>query len=193
MPNLINDIILRQLSTDFASAEGMVIVSMNGLTVRETEDLRESLAESGVRLRMVRNRLARLALEKRGFSVSEELFGGNVGCAWGSTEDAIRVAKVFAMAVRSADPKRKGKLAFRGGVFEGSLLDAPAAAALAELPGKDELRAQLLGLLSGPARALATVLQAPGVSIARVLDARVRSGEVGETPETPAPETPPSA
>ena len=182
MPNLINEIILRQLTDEFARAEGMVIVSLTGLTVSETEDLRIALAERGVRLRMVRNRLARLALKSRGLEAGEELFGGNVACAWGSSEDTVKIAKVVADAVRKADPKKKAKLAFRGGFFEGGLLDSKGAADLAALPGKDELRAMLLGLISGPARSLATLVQAPGASLARVLQARVKKNEA----ETPA-------
>lgn len=177
MPNQINEIIVRQLSDEFARAEGIVIVSLSGLTVEETENLRNSLAEHGVRLRMVRNRLAKLALEKRGLVVSDTLFQGSVACAWGSSEDAIRVAKVVAKAARSADPKKTSKLAFQGGFFEGNLLDARSAAALAELPGKNELRAMLLCLLSGPARSLATLLAAPGSSLARVVQARGVKGE----------------
>lgn len=177
MPNLITEIIVRQLSDEFARAEGLVIVSLNGLTVAETENLRNSLAESGVRLRMVRNRLARIALKNRGIETGKDLFGGNVACAWGSSEDAIRVAKVVAKAVKAADPKKGGKLAFRGAYFEGNVLDAASAAALAEMPGKDELRGMLLGLLSGPARSLAVLLQAPGASLARLLQAHVDKGE----------------
>jgi large subunit ribosomal protein L10 len=177
MPNLINEIVVRQLSDEFARAEGMVVLSLSGLTVEETESLRDSLAETGVRLRMVRNRLATLALEKRGVKLSEEVLAGNVACAWGSSEATIKIAKVVKKAVKGRDPKKKGKLAFRGGFFEGNPLDARAAEALAELPGKDELRAMLLGLLSGPARSLATLLHAPGSSLARVLDAHAKKGE----------------
>ena len=139
MPNQINEIIVRQLSDEFARAEGMVIVSLSGLTVAETEDLRNALAERGVRLRMVRNRLARLALKNRGLEAGDELFNGSVACAWGSSEDAINVAKVVSKAAKRADPKKKAKLAFKGGFFEGNLLDARSAAALADLPGKNEL------------------------------------------------------
>jgi len=177
MPNLINDIIVRQLSDEFARAEGMVIVSLTSMTVQQTEGLRDQLAERGVRLRMVRNRLARLALEQKGFKPSDDLFGGSVACAWGSSEDAINVAKVVTKAARALDPKKPAKLGFRGGFFEGSLLDAKAAAALAELPGKNELRAQMLGLLSGPARALVTLLAGPGSSLVRVVQAKVDKGE----------------
>jgi len=186
MPNVINEIIVRQLSDEFTRAEGMVIVSLTGLTVEETENLRTALAERGVRLRMVRNRLARLALKNRGLEAGVELFGGNVACAWGSSEDTIKIAKAVAQAVKRVDPKRKtARVAFRGGFFEGNLLDAKAAAALAELPGKDELRAMLLGLINGPARSLAVLVQAPGASIARVLQAHATKGGASE----PAPGT----
>ena len=182
MPNLINEIIVRQLSDEFARAEGMVIVSLSGLTVEATENLRDSLAENGVRLRMVRNRLARLALKNRGLDVGEDLFVGNVACAWGSSEDAIRIAKAVAKAVKANDPKKGGKVAFRGGVFEGSLLDAKSTAALADLPGKDELRATLLGLLSAPARSLAVLLQANSSSVVRVLQGRADKGDAAPAP-----------
>jgi len=181
MPNQINEIIVRQLSDEFARAEGMVIVSLSGLTVAETEDLRDALAASGVRLRMVRNRLAVLALKSRGMQPSEELFSGSVACAWGTTEEAIQVAKVVSKAQKKADPKRKAKLTFKGGFFEGNLLDAKSAAALAEMPGKNELRAMLLGVLSAPARSLVTLLAAPGSSLARAVQARVDKGESAPT------------
>jgi len=169
MPNLINDCIVRQLSDDFGRAEGMVIVSLNGLSVAETEGLRNSLAEHGVRLRMVRNRLARMALKQRGFDAPRELFQGNVACAVGSTEEAILAAK----AVQGSEARKLGKAAFRGGLLEGNLLDAAAAAALASLPGKNELRSKLLSAISGPARGLVGLINAPGASLARVLSARV--------------------
>jgi large subunit ribosomal protein L10 len=181
MPNLINDIVVRQLSDEFARAEGMVIVSLSGLTVMETENLRDSLAERGVRLRMVRNRLAKLALKNRGLEASDEILSGSVACAWGTSEDAINVAKVVQKAVKAADPKKGTKLAFKGGFFEGAMMDAKQVAALADLPGKSELRAKMLGVLSGPARSLATLLAANGSSLVRVMQAKVDKGEPAAT------------
>jgi large subunit ribosomal protein L10 len=168
MANLINEIIVRQLSDEFARAEGLVVVSVKGLTVAETETLRESLAETGLRLRIVRNRLARLALKNRGFDAPEDLFLGNVACAWGSSEEAISAAKV----IQRSDARKAGKVAFQGGFFEDSLLAARETAALAELPGKQELRAMMLGVISAPARNLVGLVAAPGSSLARVLQAR---------------------
>ena len=188
MPNLINEIIVRQLSDEFARAEGMVIVSLKGLTVEESEGLRDTLAERGVRLRVVRNRLARLALKNRGLDTPEDLFLGCVACAWGSSEDAINVAKV----VQGSPVRKTGKVAFQGGFFEGSLLDAKGTAALAELPGKNELRAATLSLLCGPARSLAILVHAPGSSLARVLKAHAEKAE-GEKAEGEKAEAAPSA
>jgi len=187
MPNLINEIIVRQLSDDFARAEGMVVLQVKGLTVAETETLRDTLAERGVRLRVVRNRLARLALKQRGLETPEDLFLGNVACAWGTSEQAINVAK----AVKGSEAKKTGKLAFKGGFFEGAVLDAKSTAALAELPGKDELRSMMLQLLNAPARQLATLLAAPGSSLVRVLNAHAEKAPAA-APEA-APEAAPQA
>ena len=173
MPNIINKLIVKELSDAFESAEGMVICSVQGLTVEETEVLRDSLAEHGVRLRMVRNRLAKIALKDRGIEPPKDMLVGNIACAWGSPEAAINAAKVL----HKSPARKEGKVTFRGGLFEGELLDAKEATGLAALPGKDELRGMMVGLLAAPARNLVGLLAAPGGSLARVLQARVDKGE----------------
>ena len=172
MPNIINEMIVRELTDAFADAEGMVVVSLAGLTVAETEGLRNSLAEQGVRLRMVRNRLAKIALKERGLEAPKDLLTGNVAMAWGTPEDTIHAAKVL---VKSPE-KKAGKVVMRGGLLEGNLLGPEEATNLAELPGKQELQAMMLGVLSAPARQLVGLLAAPGGSLARVLQARVDEG-----------------
>ena len=175
MPNVINEMIVRELSDSFKDAEGMLIVSLGGLTVSETEDLRDGLAEKGVHLRMVRNRLAKRAMAASGKEVPADLFLGNVAMAWGDVETAIDAAKV----VSKSQAKKDGKIAVRGGLLEGNLLDAAEAAHLAKLPGRDELRAMMLGAISGPARGLVGLLAAPGGAMARVIQARVDAGAEG--------------
>lgn len=173
MPNLINKMVVREMTDVLAGAEGMVMVSLSGLTVAETEGLRNELAGEGVRLLMVRNRLAKLALKEHGFDVPDDLFVGNVAMAWGTAEDAIHAARVL----YRSDERKAGKVALRGGVLDGGLLSADQAAALSDLPTRDQLRAQLLGVISGPARALVCLLNAPPSALARVLQARVDKGQ----------------
>jgi len=174
MPNIVNNLGLAELKSAFGDAEGMLFFSMAGLTMEENEVLRGAMFESGAQVRLVRNRLAMLALADRGLEVDSGVFKGNVAIAWGNAEAAIGAAKVVS---ESKALRKEGKLDVRGGVLEGNLLDANDAAALANVPDRHTLQAMLLGAISGPARSLATVLDANQSSLARVLQARVDQGE----------------
>lgn len=169
MPNIVNKLTLKELSTSWKDAEGMLFFSMAGLTMEENEELRGALFESGATVKMVRNRVAMLALAENGFEVDKGTFSGNVAVAWGDAEATIGAAKV----VTGSKLKKDGKIGVRGGVLEGNLLGASDAAALSDVPDRPTLQAKLLGCISGPARGLVTVLDANQSSLARVLQARV--------------------
>jgi len=183
MPNLVNRLVAEEYEKTFGQAGGMVIVSMAGLTVKELEALRASLAERGVQLRLVRNKLARRALAGRGLEMGEEVFRGNVAVAFGAGEAAVLAAKVLT----APEIRKAGKLSLRAGVLEGSVLGAADATALADVPDRQTLRAQLLGVLQGPMRALAVSIQALPAGLARVLQARVDQAPPSEAPEAPEP------
>lgn len=169
MPNIVNKLIYSELTDAFSKAEGMVFFTMAGLTMEENEELRGTLATKGAEVRMVRNRVAQKALKANGLEVDAEMFKGNVAVAWGDAEAALGVAK----AVTESPLKKAGKVGMRGGVLEGNVLGASDAAALADVPDRPTLQAQLLGVISGPARSLVTVLDANQSSLARVLQARI--------------------
>lgn len=172
MPNVVKQMMIRELSRELKDAEGMLVVSMSGLTVAETEVLRDKLAEASVPLRMVPNRLARIALKDRGLEPPADLFKGNVAISWGGPEAAIHAAKVM----KEAPARKDGRLAYLGGLLEGNFLGATDAASMAEMPGRDELRSKILGCLSGPARGLVVCLAGPGSGLARVIQARIDKG-----------------
>ncbi len=180
MPNVVKQMMVRELSQELKDAQGMLMVAMSGLTVAETEDLRDKLAEGHVPLRMVTNRLARIALKERGLEAPAGFFKGNVALAWGGPEAAIHAAKVM----KQAPARKDGRLAYLGGVLEGAFLGAKDAAAMAEMPGKQELRAKIVSCLAGPARGLVTCLAGPGGGLARVLQAHADKG----APEPDAPQ-----
>lgn len=169
MPSVVNEMAVQELTADFKKAEGLVVLGMPGLTMVENEAMRGNLAKRGVQVRMVANKLALLALKNCGHEFPKEMFKGVVGVAYGSTEQTIEAAKFL---VSDADLTKAGKVAVRGGLLEGNVLGADDARALADVPSKDELRAKLLGLFSGPARALVTLTAAPGSSFARALQAK---------------------
>ena len=168
MPNLVNRLVVQELTQELASAEGMLVVSFGGLTVKESEGLRGSLAKQGIALRMIRNSLARRVLAERGFELSPEMLAGNTAIAYGRTEAAIHAAKLMT----SPEVKKAGKIQVRAGVLEGRLLGAEDAAALAGVPDRPTLHAKILGCLVGPSRGIVGTLNAVPASLVRLLQAR---------------------
>jgi large subunit ribosomal protein L10 len=168
MPSLVNRLVVGELARDLGKAEGMVLLSFGGLTVKESESLRGKLAAKGIQVRMVRNALARRVLAERGLDVEEALLTGNTAIAWGNSEAAIHTAKVAS----EADVKKAGKVKIRAGVLDGKLLGAKDALALASVPDKKTLRAMILGCLSGPARGLVATLNGLPGGLTRVVHAR---------------------
>lgn len=171
MPNLVNRMVVHQMTEELSHVEGLLVVSFGGLTVAETEVLRDQLAEKGVSFRMVRNKLARRVLAERGVELDGDALAGNTALAYGGLEATIGAAKVL----NAPEVKKAKKVHFKAGFFEGQVLDAAGAAALADVPDRDALNAMLLGVINGPARGLAVVLQAVPAAVARVLQARAET------------------
>lgn len=173
MPNLIKKLVTAEYKPAFEGAGGMLIVSMAGLTVEESGSLRGSLDNGDLQFKMVKNSLARRVLTESGYEFGDDVLEGNIAIAWGSAESAIHAAKVVSGSKMCKD----GRLTVRAGVLDGSVLNESDARALAKVPDKDTLRAQLVGLLQGPARGLAATLAATPGAIARVLQAHADQGD----------------
>jgi large subunit ribosomal protein L10 len=176
MPNEVNTLIHKDLVKRFEEAEGAVMVSYAGLTVKEDSELRDNLAAQGVEFQMVRNSLAKRVMNERGYEFPDDLFSGNTAIAWGDAESTIGAAKVFT----DKEVKKAGKVTVKAGLFEGRLLGKSEAIALAEIPDKDTLRAMILGVLSGPSRSLVRVIAGVPGGLARVVQAHVDAGESSE-------------
>jgi large subunit ribosomal protein L10 len=186
MPSLVKKLITSEYEREFAKADGMVVVAMERVTVKELEKLRRQMVPHGVRLRMVRNSLVRRVLKERGLQFSDGVIAGNVGFAYGTAEAAIHAAKLLT----TPEIKKSGKLALRGGMLENTVLSPADTAALAKVPDKNTLRSQLIGCIQGPSRSLVSLLNANQSSVVRVLQARV--DQAPPAPESPAESTPAS-
>lgn len=149
-----------------ASAHSAVAAEYRGLTVSEMTELRKQARESGVYLRVVKNTLARRAVEGTDFECMQEGLQGPLVLAF-SQEDpgaAARVVKAFA--------KDHDKLVARLVSIGGAVLPSSDLERLASLPTLDEARAMLLGVLQAPASKLVRTLAEPAASLARVIAAR---------------------
>lgn len=153
------------------SATSMIVVTHNtGLTVAEATDLRRRMRAAGVTYKVAKNRLAHLALEGTPFDGIKPMLTGPTALAW--SKDAVAAAKA---AVDFA--KANEKFVLVGGALGAQTLDASGVRALAELPGLDELRARIVGMIATPATRVAGVLQGSAGQLARVFGAFAKKGE----------------
>ena len=149
-----------------ASAHSAVAAEYRGLTVSEMTELRKQAREGGVYLRVVKNTLARRAVEGTDFECMQEGLQCPLVLAF-SQEDpgaAARVVKAFA---KDHDKLVAKLIAIGGAVLPSSDLER-----LASLPTLDEARAMLLGVMQAPASKLVRTLAEPAASLARVIAAR---------------------
>jgi large subunit ribosomal protein L10 len=149
-----------------ASAQSAIAAEYRGLSVAQMTQLRVKARSEGVYVRVIKNTLARRAVEGTEFECLKEALKGPVVLAF-SREDpgaAARIVKEFA--------KTNDKLVTRAVVVGGALYGAADLDRLASLPTLDQARAMLLGVLEGPLTKLARTLAEPGALVARVLAAR---------------------
>jgi large subunit ribosomal protein L10 len=154
----------------FDKMTSAVFLDFKGMTVEEVSKLRTEFRKSGVEYRVVKNTLVKQALKDKPWGkVLTDTLKGMTGVAW-SYEDPSAAAKVV-----KAFRKDNEKLQIKAGLIEGQLLDGKAVETqLATMPGKDELRAQLLATLQAPLQSFVALLQAPAQNLVYVLSAKER-------------------
>ncbi|HET7318867.1 MAG TPA: 50S ribosomal protein L10, partial [Nitrospirota bacterium] len=151
-------------------AKTAVITGYTGINVEQITELRSKLRKSQVEYRVVKNTLARQAVQGTGLEPLKDYFVGPVGIALGF-DDVVAPAKVL-----FEFNKTQEKLQLKIGVLDGKLLQQADIKALATLPSLNALRGKIIGLLQAPASRMVGVLAAPGGQIARVLKAKAEKG-----------------
>jgi ribosomal protein L10 len=155
-----------EFETVFSDAAGIYLTDFSGVDVEKMTKLRSDLRAAGARYVVVKNSLARIALEKCGKPELARFVRGPVGVAT-VTEDATAPAKV----IRDFNKEYKNLLNLRVAYVEGTIFDAGDAARLADLPSKDVLLSQLLSCLQAPMTNLAGSLNEIIGKFARVVGA----------------------
>ncbi len=173
MPNMINRLLEAEFESEFKDKGAFLVLGLNGLKAEDAHQLRGKMKEKGIRFRVVKNRIARIALEKNGISGLGEVLKGQCAVIYGEDEEAaIQAAKILNESMKGVKPEAR-PATIKGAYMDGETLPPEKAQALHTLPDKATLRAQIVGLIQAPMRGLAAVISAPGASIARALNARV--------------------
>lgn len=145
--------VVAEVSAQVAQAQTIVLAEYRGIEVGDITKLRANARKSGVYFRVVKNTLARRAVQGTPFeALAEKMVGPLV---YGISADPVAAAKVVYDFARTND-----KLVITAGAYNGKMLDKAGVSALATVPSKEVLLAQLLGVLQSPISGLARVLVA---------------------------------
>lgn len=191
MPNakVLNEkeaIVASLVETLKSSASG-VLVNYEGITVAEDTALRNELRKAGVEYAVVKNTMVRRALDEAGLNELDGVLHGTTSLAT-STEDPIAPMRVVNKFAKSLNGDR---FVIKAGFMDGKVLPLEDIAALAELPSKEVLLGQVLGMMLSPITSLAIVIKAiaekDGVPAEKTEDtAAAEEAPAAEVAETPA-------
>jgi large subunit ribosomal protein L10 len=158
------------LNAVFKDAGVIVVTHYKGLTVKQMTELRVAMGEAGAKFKVAKNSLVKLALADTDAAGIADLFEGPTAVAY--SDDPVAAPKITA-----GFAKKNEDLVILGGAMGRDVLDAAAVKALAELPSLDELRGQIVGMISTPATRIVRLLKEPGSAVARVINAYSETSE----------------
>lgn len=145
--------VVAEVSAKVATAQTIVVAEYRGIQVGHLTALRAKARDQGVYLRVLKNTLARRAVEGTAFAdLASELTGPLI---YSISDDAVAAAKVIADFAKTND-----KLVLKAGNYAGKSLDKAAVTALANIPSREVLLAQVVGMMQAPVAGLARGLAA---------------------------------
>ncbi len=159
-------IIVDELRERVNGSPFVLVVDYRGMTVPQFSELRNRLAQGGAECHVAKNSYMKHALREAGMPGLEETLIGQTAFITGASDvcGAAKAVKNFAREFKRPEMK--------GGLIEGEVLDAGQLKALADLPPREILLGQLLGVINAPASKLVRTINEPAASMARLLKAK---------------------
>ena len=141
--------------------EVVVVMKNAGLTVAEVSDLRAQMREAGGGVKVVKNRLAKIAIGDRPGSEVKELFTGPTVVAY--SEDPVTAPKVIVKWAKDND-----SLEILGALMGDTALDAAGVDNLSKMPSREEIIASIVGQIMAPGANIASAITAPATNLASI-------------------------
>ncbi|MFZ1468449.1 MAG: 50S ribosomal protein L10 [Paracoccaceae bacterium] len=151
-----------ELGQIFASSGVVVVAHYAGMTVKQMQDLRAKLRDVGGSVRVAKNKLAKIALEGKPAAKMADLLTGMTVMSY--SEDPVAAAKVC-----EAYAKTNENFVIIGGAMGDTILDLAGVKAVAALPSREELIAQIVSCIGAPGSSIAGAIGAPAQNIASIL------------------------
>jgi large subunit ribosomal protein L10 len=156
--------VVAEVSAKLSGAQAAMLAEYRGLTVEQMTKLRRKAYDGKVYLRVVKNTLARRAVEGTSFECLKDQMVGPL--AFAVSADPVAVAKIL-----SEFAKDNELLKIKAGAMSGKLMSLVQIQALAVLPGREQLLAQLLGTMQAPVRKFVQTLNEVPAKFVRALAA----------------------
>jgi large subunit ribosomal protein L10 len=159
-------VVLQDLTDRFGKAKSMVFIGFQGLSVKDNLALRRKLRAEGIEYTVAKKTLIKKGMESIKVEGTENFAPeGPVAVAVGYEDEVApaRIAKEFS--------KTNDKVKIMGGVMNMAFIDAESMKQIASLPGKDQLRAQLLATMNAPVSGFVNVLAGNIRGLMNVLNA----------------------
>ena len=156
---------ISEMEAQFQNNEAVLVTHYQGLTMTQLDDLRSKMREHGIKFKITKNRITKIALKDTQHEEAISLFSGQTGVAL--SKDPITLAKTLVNF-----QKKNDMLKIVGGVMDSKVLAPEDVAKIATLPTLDEARAKIAAILQTPAQQLISILLAPGAKIANLAHAK---------------------
>lgn len=168
--------VVQEVTDALKAGHGFVLARNKGLNWSQATELRKKMREGKVVVKVAKNTLLRLALTNAGIDPAplKALLKQETMIIIGQ-EDPVTPAKLLTEFLKGNEEK----IEIKGGLLEGKVIDVAGVQALAKLPGRNEMIAQILGSLQAPAQNLVYALNATVAQIVYAVDARRRQLEEG--------------
>lgn len=153
----------------FERSQMTILADYRGLSVTQMQDLRSKLRPVDSEFRVTKNTLVRIAAERAGVEGLEGFLEGPTAVMF-AFSDAAGSAKVLSDFARTSRI-----LQVKAGMMNGQVLSADDVEAIATLPPREELLGKLVGMLASPMSRVVGVLSGPSRSVAYLLNARLES------------------
>ena len=165
MPTVTKEGLVGEIKEHFNGSEAVLLIDYRGLSVKDMQELRRSVREAGGEIKVYKNSLTEIAIRELALPNLDEYLQGPTAFVFVGA-DPVAPAKAL-----SVFAKTHQALELKGGLVQNRVIDAKGLKALATLPSREELIAQLLGTIQNPLTGTVRVLAGPARAFATVLDA----------------------
>ena len=182
--------VVEEIAAQIQDAEAVFAVDYRGISVPQAAELRARLRDADATFRVVKNSLTERAADKAGASALQELLDGPTAFTF-VRGDAAVAAKALADFGRAART-----LAFKGGLLGEETLTADQINSIARLPARDQLHAQLVGMVASPitgvVRGLNALIAGVAIQLSQIAEQGLVAGEPAADDQSPPAEDAPA-